>query len=506
MWGCVLDSKFFLAYLLISTIAYYLIFFLIFFLAQVLVLESHFRIYHGKKMVDYRLFLNSFREDDEDPGEDFGGELVADEYTAAHSTASAASHTSDSETVTTTGAVVNEEIDHAQGSSSAEGKVESKTENGAQNNAPFSSAGTASNGSSEEVNTDKETPSVGSPRDDTPPVAQQLVVVEVKEVAEGAKEATFGTSPTATSRKKVSFVCTDEEAEESASAPTTGFSPSSTSNNNGNGNNSMDGFSSSPDSTLSSSSKGFASPDTLGTPSPRTRRVSSSAKLGRRNSESLIRSVDVSPPVLLPTQMYCSHRISRELMEVLYIDYKEVEGAFNFFDRDHDGFISAAEFRATCKELNKYLPRGQKIRDIDSMLMLMDFEETGEIAFNNFFELFRLSEMKLNVGIDDEDSLHSSLHHSDVRDIGRQHSISGYGSFSAGAPSKLAIHGVQINVDSEFPAPRSPTAAALAAAAAAAAAASSPTAAAAGAGTRGLGTEESKLARGDSPLGLNIDA
>lgn len=170
------------------------------------------------------------------------------------------------------------------------------------------------------------------------------------------------------------------------------------------------------------------------------------------------------------------HVMRAYVTQVLYIDYKEVESAFRYFDRDSDGFIKSAEFRSACKELNKYLPRGQKIRDIDSLLMLMDIEETGEIAFNNFFELFRLSEMKLNVGIDDEDSLLSSLHHSDMKDVVmRQHSVSGYGSFSVTSPSKLAIHGVQINVDSEFPQPpQSPHA--------------------------------SKLTRGDSPLGLNIDA
>lgn len=43
-------------------------------------LESHFRIYHGKKMVDYSAFLGSFNPEEEN--EEFG-ELVTDEYTAA---------------------------------------------------------------------------------------------------------------------------------------------------------------------------------------------------------------------------------------------------------------------------------------------------------------------------------------------------------------------------------------------------------------------------------------
>ena len=158
--------------------------------------------------------------------------------------------------------------------------------------------------------------------------------------------------------------------------------------------------------------------------------------------------------------LYCGHFISPELLEVLYIDHKAVEAAFRFFDRDGDGFIAHSEFRAACKELNKYLPRGQKIRDMEAILALMDFEETGEIAFNNFFELQRLAEMKLNVGIDEEDTLLSSLHHSEQRDIVRRPSamsmsMTGFGSFYSGA-NKLEVHGVEIHIDSEHGSPTPP--------------------------------------------------
>jgi hypothetical protein len=161
---------------------------------------------------------------------------------------------------------------------------------------------------------------------------------------------------------------------------------------------------------------------------------------------------EVAAEDMPPLKTFADHNISPELMEVLYIDYKEVEAAFAYFDRDCDGAITHSEFRAACRELNKYLPRGQKIRDVEALLALMDFEETGEILFNNFFELFRLSEMKLNVAIDEEDTLASNLHHSENKDIVRRASAYSMGGsfYASNTTNKLAVHGVEINIDSEF--------------------------------------------------------
>jgi len=243
-----------------------------------------------------------------------------------------------------------------------------------------------------------------------------------------AAEVDTTTGTAESPRKRVSFASASGPA-----GPTTTTDATATNHNNTN---------TTTDNTLTNSS-----PQKPAT-SPR----------GRRASDSLLRSLEPPSPEspLSPSQMYFNHKISPGLMEVLYIDYKEVESAFHFFDRNKDGFISTSEFRAACKELNKHLPKGEKIKDVEAILMLMDIEETGEIAFNSFFELFRLSEMKLNVGIDEEDTLMSSLHHSDQKDIIRHnsmHSISNYGNFGSGgpmSPNRLAFHGVEINVDSEF--------------------------------------------------------
>jgi len=366
-------------------------------LMQVLVLESHFKIYHGKKMIDYNEFLRCYTREEEAEGE-YGDttDLVSDEYTA----------------------ICDED-----------GNVLSTAEQVRDSHLPPLQVVTK-HGEVRKLS-DAEIPMLAvspSPSIDEAEQPSNTSRVEGDGIIPDSMISPLsldsGQSPEKEgARKKVSFTLTSPEETQSSG----GSSPR--------GNNK-------PAAAATSPRKG-------GPTSPR----------GRKASEAMLRSVDKPP--CSPEKQFGNHRISPGLMECLYIDYKEVESVFTYFDRNKDGFISTSEFRAACRDLNKHLPRGEKIKDVEAILMLMDFEETGEIAFNSFFELFRLSEMKLNVGIDEEDTLMSSLHHSDMKDIVRHNSlhsmsISSYGGFNAQGPlspnstQRLAFHGVEINVDSEF--------------------------------------------------------
>ena len=383
-------------------------------LMQVLVLESHFRIYHGKKMIDYHEFLRSYQPiEDEETEIGETSELVNDEFTDLGGSAENASHLPPLLAVTKGGEVL--ELEHRADHSTTTVAATTTSTAANTNNTEGPSHSNASSNKDDYIPDSAISPlSLDST---SPPYSANSTANGIAEI-----DTTAAESP----RKRVSF----------AAAGGAGPAAESTNNNNNN-------HSATADNTPTSNT----SPQKPAT-SPR----------GRRASDTLLRSLDPPSPEspLTPSQMYFNHKISPGLMEVLYIDYKEVESAFQFFDRNKDGFISTSEFRAACKELNKHLPKGEKIKDVEAIIMLMDIEETGEIAFNSFFELFRLSEMKLNVGIDEEDTLMSSLHHSDQKDIIRHnsmHSISNYGNFGSGgpmSPNRLAFHGVEINVDSEF--------------------------------------------------------
>ena len=119
-------------------------------------LESHFRIYHGKKMIDYHLFLDAFREPD-DIAEDFGGDLVSDEYTAIVSNTAANAATSVSASaIASAGANTSPTSAKVKDiSGSPESKVSGNSiiaqdinSVGAQNNAPFSGLRAAGEGNS----------------------------------------------------------------------------------------------------------------------------------------------------------------------------------------------------------------------------------------------------------------------------------------------------------------------------------------------------------------------
>ncbi len=84
---------------------------------------------------------------------------------------------------------------------------------------------------------------------------------------------------------------------------------------------------------------------------------------------------------------------SSQVMDALYGNKKRViEKIFYYFDTDNDGVISATEFRAGCAKLNNSLQPGdpRTLTDIDHALATMDFDHSGAVDINEFFECFRI--------------------------------------------------------------------------------------------------------------------
>jgi serine/threonine-protein phosphatase with EF-hands len=84
---------------------------------------------------------------------------------------------------------------------------------------------------------------------------------------------------------------------------------------------------------------------------------------------------------------------SSKVMEAVYGNKKRtIETIFKFFDTDGNGEISPVEFKVGCEKLNKDLkPDDPRIlQDIDHVLSTMDFDHSGMVDMNEFFECFRL--------------------------------------------------------------------------------------------------------------------
>lgn len=84
---------------------------------------------------------------------------------------------------------------------------------------------------------------------------------------------------------------------------------------------------------------------------------------------------------------------SSQVMDALYGNKKRViEKIFYYFDKNNDGIISQAEFAAGCAKLNKDLPSGdpRTLTNTEEALATMDFDKSGEVDINEFFECFRL--------------------------------------------------------------------------------------------------------------------
>eukprot|EP01038_Epipyxis_sp_PR26KG_P013918 gene13918-18665_t len=81
-------------------------------------------------------------------------------------------------------------------------------------------------------------------------------------------------------------------------------------------------------------------------------------------------------------------------MDEMYGQRKKLETVFFYFDANNDGMISREEFRDGCAALNARLHPDCQLTDIDHTLNMMDFDQSGSIDINEFFETFRILDAK----------------------------------------------------------------------------------------------------------------
>lgn len=82
------------------------------------------------------------------------------------------------------------------------------------------------------------------------------------------------------------------------------------------------------------------------------------------------------------------------VMDDMYGQRRKLETVFYFFDLNGDGIITLDEFREGCAMLNKSLHPDYQLTDIDKTLKMMDFDDSGTIDINEFFETFRILDSK----------------------------------------------------------------------------------------------------------------
>lgn len=83
-----------------------------------------------------------------------------------------------------------------------------------------------------------------------------------------------------------------------------------------------------------------------------------------------------------------------DIVDSIYSQRKKLEAIFVFFDENKDGVISASEFLNGCEKLNKLLHVDCQLTDIEHTLEMMDFDGSGTIDVNEFFETFRILDAK----------------------------------------------------------------------------------------------------------------
>merc|ERR1719223_180222 len=83
-----------------------------------------------------------------------------------------------------------------------------------------------------------------------------------------------------------------------------------------------------------------------------------------------------------------------DIMDQMYGQRQKLESIFRFFDVNNDGIITTAEFRDGCEKINKSLHQDCQLTNIDQTLQLMDFDGSGSIDVNEFFETFRILDAK----------------------------------------------------------------------------------------------------------------
>ena len=81
-------------------------------------------------------------------------------------------------------------------------------------------------------------------------------------------------------------------------------------------------------------------------------------------------------------------------IEALYSQHKQMEIIFDYFDADDSGAIGPKQFIAGCETLNKSLPVHLRIADPARIFSIMDIDNSGKLNPNEFFEIFRIAEIR----------------------------------------------------------------------------------------------------------------
>jgi Ca2+-binding EF-hand superfamily protein/diadenosine tetraphosphatase ApaH/serine/threonine PP2A family protein phosphatase len=89
-----------------------------------------------------------------------------------------------------------------------------------------------------------------------------------------------------------------------------------------------------------------------------------------------------------------SNEQNRACFDGLYVNRRELEAMFAFFDRDKNGSISRDEFRQGCEALNAHLPAESHLTGLERVMDLLDFDRSGTIEVAEFFEGFRFMDLR----------------------------------------------------------------------------------------------------------------
>lgn len=78
----------------------------------------------------------------------------------------------------------------------------------------------------------------------------------------------------------------------------------------------------------------------------------------------------------------------------LYGQCQKLEAAFIFFDSNGHGSITMQDFQQGCNILNERLPLEDRLTDLEEVYKLMDLDGDGLVHIDEFFETFRLLDVK----------------------------------------------------------------------------------------------------------------
>lgn len=76
----------------------------------------------------------------------------------------------------------------------------------------------------------------------------------------------------------------------------------------------------------------------------------------------------------------------KTMFDALYVNRRQLETMFRFFDTDKSGSITRSEFRKGCEALNNVLPAEEKLTGVDRLLDLLDWDRSGTVEMHEFFE------------------------------------------------------------------------------------------------------------------------